>query len=142
MKKTKSFIASKTAGVKFLISMLSAYATSKMVILFAIPAFAEADSSDAFNTHVNPTNGAQATDVVAGLFNGFVAPLQAFVAVILVIATVICGLKIGVSAMTSDPRSRTSAIEGIAFIIIGAVVVVHARSIVGMASGIATSNQQ
>lgn len=142
MGKIKAFLAKKGAGFNFFTSMIAAYVASKVSMAVAVPAFAEADDSSAFNTHVNPTSGAQAQDVLGGLFNGFVAPLQTFVAVILVIATVVCGMKIGVSAMTSDPRSRTEAITGIFFIIIGAVVVVHARSIVGMASGIAASNGQ
>lgn len=143
MGKIKAFFAKKGAGFNFFISMISAYFTSKIAMVFAVPVFAsEPDSTSAFNTHVNPTSGTDAQDVLGGIFNGFVAPLQTFVAVILVIATVICGMKIGVSAMTSDPRSRTEAITGIFFIIVGAVVVVHARSIVGMASGISASNGQ
>ena len=141
MGKIKTFLAKKGTGFKFFMSMISAYLSSKVAVAMAVPVFAEADDSSAFNTHVNPTSGAQAQDVLGGIFNGFVAPLQTFVAVILVIATVICGMKIGVSAMTSDPRSRTQAIEGIFFIIIGAVVVVHARSIVGMASGLGSNGQ-
>lgn len=141
MKKIQTFFASKSNGIRFFLSMLSAYLTSKVALVSTMQVFAEADSSDAFNTHVNPTLGKEAQDVFGGIFNGFVAPLQTFVGVLLVIATVICGMKIGVSAMTSDPRARTQAIEGIFFIIIGAVIVVHARSIVGMASGIASSNQ-
>lgn len=139
MKTTLSkFMATRFATVKFFVSMIAAYFASKIVLATALPAFAQqGDDSGPFSEYVDTTT--DPTKTIAGIFNGFVAPLQTVVAVILVIATVVCGMKIAVSSMTGDPRTRTEAIFGIAFIIVGAVVVVHARAIVGMAANMQIS---
>ncbi|QIH28317.1 hypothetical protein G6Z86_07000 (plasmid) [Lactobacillus iners] len=139
MERVRSFIASHLLTTKFFISMLMAYLSSKVVLATSLCAFAQqGDDSGPFSEYVDTTS--DPTKTVAGIFNGFVAPLQTVVAVILVIATVVCGMKIAVSSMTGDPRTRTEAIFGIAFIIVGAVVVVHARAIVGMAANMRISH--
>lgn len=123
------------ARVRFILSMFAAFSTTQIVSATSIPVFAEeSDSSNAFSTHVD-TSG-NAVDVLAKIFNQFVAPLQNLGAVLLILSAVVCGIKIGVSAMTSDPRSRTEAIMGIFFIIVGAVMIIHVRSLVGMAVGL------
>lgn len=133
--KVKESLASVNARIRFILSMFAAFFTTQLVSATTVPAFAaESDSSDAFSTHVD-TSG-NAVDVVAKIFNQFVAPLQNLGAVLLILSAVVCGIKIGVSAMTSDPRARTQAIMGIFFIIVGAVIIIHARSLVGMAVGL------
>lgn len=104
--------------------MLVAYLSTKAALISAVPVLAEADDPSTFNTHVDTSSNS-----TTGIFNDFVASLQTFVAVILVLATIICGMKISVSAMTGDPRIRTESLFGIAFIIVGAVLVVHVRAI-------------
>lgn len=130
----KNLFASPAAKIRFFMSMMAAFFTTQVATMASMPVFAEeSDSSDAFSTHVD-TSG-NAIDVMAKIMNQFVAPIQNLGAVLLVLAAVVCGIKIGVSAMTGDPRSRTSSIMGIFFIIVGAVVIIHARSLVGMAVG-------
>jgi len=131
----KETFASVNARARFVFSMFVAFFTAQLVSATNVPVFAaESDSSDAFSTHVD-TSG-NAVDVLAKIFNQFVAPLQNLGAVLLILSAVVCGIKIGVSAMTSDPRSRTEAIMGIFFIIVGAVMIIHVRSLVGMAVGL------
>ncbi len=132
--KAKSLLIANSGKVRFFLGMLGAYLASKVSMMSAVPVFAESDNPQYFNQHVDTSS--DANDVVAKIFNNFVAPLQSLAAVILVLACIICGIKIGVSAMTGDPRGRTSSLMGIAFIIIAGVVIVHARAIVGMASGL------
>lgn len=130
----KNMFASPAAKARFLMSMIAAFFTTQIFAMTTMPAFAEeSDSTDAFSTHVD-TSG-NAIDVMAKIMNQFVAPIQNLGAVLLVLSAVVCGIKIGVSAMTGDPRSRTMAIMGIFYIIVGAVVIIHARSLVGMAVG-------
>lgn len=132
--KITDFFASSATRIRFLLSMLAAFASTQAMALTSTPVFAEeSDNSSSFSTHVD-THG-NAVDVLAKIMNEFVAPLQNLGAVLLIISAVVCGIKIGVSAM-GDPRSRTEAIVGIFFIIVGAVVIIHVRSLVGMVVGL------
>lgn len=129
------FVKRPVACTKFALSAFSAFTATQVISMATLPAFAsESDSSDAFSTHVD-TSG-KSVDIFASLFNRFVAPLQNLGAVLLVLAAVVSGIKIGVSAMTDDPRSRTSSIFGLFWIIVGAAVIIHARSLVGMVVGL------
>ena len=76
------------------------------------------------------------SDTFASVFNGFVGPLTNIAGIILVLAAIVCGMKIGTAAMTGDARSHTESIIGLFFIIVAAVVVVHAKQIVGMGNTI------
>ncbi|CPS14455.1 Uncharacterised protein [Chlamydia trachomatis] len=51
-------------------------------------------------------------------------------------------MKIGASGMVGDSRTRTNAIVGLFFIIVGEVVVLHAQALVAMATGISVNGQQ
>lgn len=133
--KVNDAFSSITTRIRFVISMLSAFVAVQAVSATSMPVFAEeADNSGAFSTHVD-TSG-NAIDVLAKIFNQFISPLQNLGAVLLILSAVVCGIKIGVSAMTGDPRSRTEAIMGVFFIIVGAVIIIHVRSLVGMAVGL------
>ncbi|MDC2828515.1 hypothetical protein [Limosilactobacillus mucosae] len=85
------------------------------------------------DTFVDSTGG---TDTFANVFQGFVGPMTNIAGVILVLSAIVCGMKIGTAAMTGDSRSRTESIIGLFFIIVAAVVVVHANQIVGMGNTI------
>lgn len=115
------------------IAILVAYLANKF---FTVQAFADTDS-DMFTHHVDTSGG---NDTFANVFAGFIGPLMSFAAVVLVLSAVVCGMKIGAAAMFGDPRTRMDAIVGLFFIIIGAVVVIHAKQIVGMAAKVTVQN--
>ena len=75
-------------------------------------------------------------NTLSNIFAGFVPSLQGLGAVLLVIFAIILGIKIGMSAVTSDPRGREGAIVGLFFIILAGVVIIHAKQIVGMSAGV------
>ncbi len=118
------------------IAVFFAYLMSKVLTMKAMAA-SNSTTTDHWQDYATSTGNA---NTFANIFNGFVSPLADFAAVILVISAVVCGMKIGAAAMTGDSRTRTSAIVGLFFIIIGAVVVIHAREIVGMANNININN--
>lgn len=124
--KIKERFAGSTLGI------VSAYLGTKVLTVTAL-----ASTTD-WNKYTESGSGG---DTFANIFNGFVSPLADFAAVILVISAIICGMKIGAAAMTGDSRTRTSSIVGLFFIIIGAVVVIHAREIVGMANNVSIQGQ-
>lgn len=129
----KSTLMRKLSRRSFL-AVLVAYLSSKF---FMIQAFADDDPTSMFQKHVDVPSD---NDVLGNVFAGFIGPLTSLAAVILVIAAIICGMKIGTSAMFGDPRQRQEALVGLVFIIIGAVVVIHAKQIVGMALNVNTNN--
>lgn len=140
MLKLKNFIAevrmkATMAFNRSLLATLVAYLGSKLMMT---QAFADGDATSAFNQYVD-TSGGNA-NIFAGIFAGFIAPLTGFAAVILVLSAIVCGMKIGAAAMVGDPRTRMDAIVGLFFIIVGAVVVIHAKQIVGMAASVQTTN--
>lgn len=82
------------------------------------------------------TGGPGNMNTLSNIFAGFVPSLQGLGAVLLVIFAIILGIKIGMSAVTSDPRGREGAIVGLFFIILAGVVIIHAKQIVGMSAGV------
>lgn len=86
-----------------------------------------------FENYAKPSSNGAGLLGLANMADKFVPQIQGLGAVALVIFCVICGIKLGASSITSDPRTRSSAIWGIFYIIIGGVFVIHARQVVGMA---------
>lgn len=82
------------------------------------------------------TGGPGSMNTLSNIFAGFIPSLQGLGAVLLVIFAIILGIKIGMSAVTSDPRGREGAIVGLFFIILAGVVIIHAKQIVGMSAGV------
>ncbi|QDR73677.1 hypothetical protein FOD75_11335 (plasmid) [Limosilactobacillus reuteri] len=119
-----------------LLAIMLAYFASK---LLTVQAFAD-DGSSSFMKYAD-NSGSTGGDVIANAFAGFINPMTEIAAVILVIATIVCGMKIGASAMVGDPRTRMDALVGIMFIVVGGVVVIHAKQIVGMSGSIQTTGQ-
>lgn len=119
-------------SLKFYVGLLGAYGaylTTNMV------AFADAasDSANANQQYNNYLGSYSSSNALADVFNNLVAPLQGLGTVLMVIFAVVCGIKLGASAATGDPRGRTNAIIGLAFVILGEVVIINARAVVQMA---------
>lgn len=91
---------------------------------------------DGVSNFTKYTGGPGKMDTLTNIFAGFIPPLQGLGAVLLIIFAIICGIRIGMSAVTSDARSREGSIVGLFFIIVAGVVVIHAKSIVGMSAGL------
>ena len=128
--KLKSFVATHVKGIRFWMGMLAAYFGTKAA---SITAFA------AYTPTARTAGDSAGAKTFADIFFGFLEPLQDFATVILILCAVVCGMKVGASSITGDPRSRTNAIVGLFFIIVGEVCVIHAQSLVGMATGIAVN---
>lgn len=129
----RDFIAEHMTAVRFWVGLLSTYFATKMT---SVVAFAAYDPS-------SRTSGDSAgAKTFADIFFGFLAPLQDFATVVLILSAVVCGMKVGASGVTGDSRSRTNAIVGLFFIIVGEVCVLHAQALVGMATGISVNGQQ
>lgn len=82
------------------------------------------------------TGGPGNVNTLTNIFAGFIPTLQGLGAVLLIIFAIILGIKIGMSAVTSDPRGREGALVGLFFIILAGVVIIHAKQIVGMSAGV------
>ena len=82
------------------------------------------------------TGGSGDPSSLTNIFAGFIPALQGLGAVLLIIFAIILGIRIGMSAVTADSRSREGAIVGLFFIILGGVVIIHAKQIVGMSAGV------
>lgn len=131
--KKKGALLNKLSSRSFLAVMV-AYLSSKF---FMIQAFADDDPSSMFQKHVDVPSD---NDVLGNVFAGFIGPLTSLAAVGLVLSAIICGMKIGTSAMFGDPRQRQESLVGLVFIIIGAVIVIHAKQLVGMALNVNTNS--
>lgn len=129
----RTFIAEHVTAIRFWIGLLSAYFGTKLT---SVVAFAQYDPS-------SRTSGDSAgAKTFADIFFGFLGPLQDFATVVLILSAVVCGMKIGASGMVGESRTRTNAIVGLFFIIVGEVVVLHAQALVAMATGISVNGQQ
>lgn len=130
MKSLKNFVAVHAASVRFWVGMLGAYVGFKMS---SVPAFAATGTG--FNIDNWTSGDDAASGSLANIFMGMLVPLQDFSTVLMILFAVICGLKLGGSAVVGDSRSRTGAIVGLFFIILGEVIVIHARAVVAFAQG-------
>lgn len=113
-------------------SLAAVFVAYMMTRVLELRAFAD-DGTAAFTNQVD-TGGS--TNVFADFMNGFIAPLQGFGASVLVVCMIIVGIKLGTSSMFGDPRGRMEAIKGIFFIVMGGLVIIHAKQIVGFAANI------
>ncbi|QNQ82951.1 hypothetical protein FP435_00160 (plasmid) [Lactobacillus sp. PV037] len=128
----KKFLLSKYNQARFGLSVLGAFYGAQVLSVGNNVAFAqEADSTDAFSTHVDTSGGANG-NFLANVFNSFVPIVQNVGAVLLVLATIILGIKIGVSGAVGDARGRMSSIQGIFYVLVGAAFIINARGIVGL----------
>ncbi|KJY54755.1 Uncharacterized protein JF73_17700 (plasmid) [Lactobacillus helsingborgensis] len=127
------FIETHAKSIRYWAGLFATYFGMKASTLITLAA-------TKYNPDPRTSGDAAGANTFADIFFGFLAPTQDFATVILIIAAVICGMKIGASAVTSDPRSRTNSIVGLFFIIVGEVVVLHAQALVGMATHISVNN--
>lgn len=74
--------------------------------------------------------GGTSYGIFGDIFIGYLSVVQDIATVVLIFVTVLLGLKLGRSSLADDSRSRTEAIAGLFFVIVGEVVVIHAQSIV------------
>lgn len=138
-----SFIKKHTKLMKFNFEILIAFLTSFVGLnSTAVVAFAGDKGSggnkggDGAGAFTKYTGGPGNMNTLSNIFAGFVPSLQGLGAVLLVIFAIILGIKIGMSAVTSDPRGREGALVGLFFIILAGVVIIHAKQIVGMSAGV------
>lgn len=124
----RNFLTENITAVRYWIGLIAAYLGTKVFALTSTVAFAADPSS-----RVAGDSFGNSDNAFADLFFKFLGPLQDFGTVILILAAVICGIKIGGSSVMGDARSRTNAIVGLFFILIGEVVILHAQALVGMA---------
>lgn len=122
--------------LKFNFGVLGSFIGFNATNLVAFAANSGDEGVTAFNKGAGISGSSDVTGTLTGLFSGFVSPLQSFGAILLVIFAIILGIKMGASAVSSDPRGREGAIVGLFIIILAGVVIIHARDIVGMSSGI------
>ena len=138
-----SFIKKHTKLMKVNFEILVAFLTSFVGLnSTAVVAFAAGKGSggnkgdNGVGSFTTYTGGPGSMNTLSNIFAGFIPSLQGLGAVLLVIFAIILGIKIGMSAVTSDPRGREGAIVGLFFIILAGVVIIHAKQIVGMSAGV------
>lgn len=117
---------------KFYVGLFGAYGA---YLTTNVVAFADvsSDSANANQQYQNYLGSYSSNNALADIFNNVIAPLQGLGTVLAVIFAVICGIKLAASGVTGDPRGRTSAIIGLAFVVVGEVVIINARAVVQMA---------
>ena len=132
-----SFIKKHTKLMKVNFEILVAFLTSFVGLnSTAVVAFAGDKGGGGAGAFTTYTGGPGNMNTLNNIFAGFVPSLQGLGAVLLVIFAIILGIKIGMSAVTSDPRGREGAIVGLFFIILAGVVIIYAKQIVGMSAGV------
>ena len=83
----------------------------------------------------NGGNGVDA-NTFADMILKFVDPLQAIATACLICVAVVLGLKIGAASVAGDPRSRTSSIVGLFFVVIGEFIILNAGAVVAIVNNI------
>lgn len=97
-----------------------------------LPTIAFASDDLQFNLSV-PKNQDSFT-VVSDYINQRIPAIQALSAVLLIIATIGCGTKLGVASAFGDSRGRQEMLMAIFWIIIAGAIVVNAKQIVGISA--------
>lgn len=119
------FIAEHTKGLKFWIGLLTTFFSFKGQQILAFAAY---DPS----SRLAGDNGANVN--FGDLLFGYLPLFQDFFTVLMIFCAVVCGGKLGLSGATGDARGRQGAISGIFFIVFAETVILHAPSIVAMAT--------
>lgn len=94
------------------------------------PMIVYASDTDQFSLKA-PKNG-DSFQVITSYINQRIPAIQGLSAVILILACIGCGTRLGISSAFGDPRGRQEALMGIFWIIVAGILVIHARQIVGM----------
>lgn len=128
----REFMAEHLTAVRFWIGLLSTYFATKVTSLVAF----------AYDPSTRTSGDSAGAKTFADIFFGFLGPLQDFATVVLILSAVVMGMKVGMSSISGDSRTRTNAIVGLFFILVGEVVVLHAQALVGMATGITVNGTQ
>ncbi len=113
------------------LAVFIAYLASKLSFVSALAA---TDDHSTFDQFVDKTGGENSflvtlSDKVVPWFTGLGA-------IVLLVSAIVCCMKLGASAMFGDPRGRQENIVGLVVIFFAAVVMLHVRQILGMASSI------
>lgn len=130
----RQFLVDHAVTVRFWVGLFAAYFGTKLTSTVAL--------ASSYNPGTRTSGDSAGAKTFADIFFGFLGPLQDFATVVLILSAVVCGMKIGASAMMGDSRTRVNALVGLFFIIVGEVVVLHAQALVGMATGISVNGQQ
>lgn len=125
----KHKLAVQSGKSHYWIALVTAYFGSKILAVSAL-----ADATSDFTTVTGSPNG-NASDILPQYLASFIPMFTKIAAVILVIAMIVCGMKLGYSTITGDPRARMGSLTGLIFICVGAIVVIHAKQLVAAVAG-------
>lgn len=137
--KIKSFMTNSKMFLKAKIAAASAtlFAVLPAVVVDAAKTTGKATSGSAAQKilKANGGNGVDA-NTFADMIMKFVDPLQAIATACLICVAVVLGLKIGAASVAGDPRSRTSSIVGLFFVVIGEFIILNAGAVVAIVNNI------
>lgn len=109
------------------------------LLLFPTIAFAKSDKGDGqtqIEFNLQAPKNSDSFQVITTYLNHGIPVFQGLSAVILVIACIGVGTKLGVSSAFGDARGRQENIVGLFWIIVAGVIVIHAKAIVGASASI------
>lgn len=136
--KIKSFI---TNSKMFLKAKIAAASATLFAVLPAVVVDAKTSgnaTSGSAAQKILKANGGNGVDAntFADMIMKFVDPLQAIATACLICVAVVLGLKIGAASVAGDPRSRTSSIVGLFFVVIGEFIILNAGAVVAIVNNI------
>lgn len=136
--KIKSFI---TNSKMFLKAKIAAASATLFAVLPAVVVNAKTSgnaTSGSGAQKILKANGGNGVDAntFADMIMKFVDPLQAIATACLICVAVVLGLKIGAASVAGDPRSRTSSIVGLFFVVIGEFIILNAGAVVAIVNNI------
>lgn len=136
--KIKSFI---TNSKMFLKAKIAAASATLFAVLPAVVVDAKTSgnaNSGSAAQKILKANGGNGVDAntFADMIMKFVDPLQAIATACLICVAVVLGLKIGAASVAGDPRSRTSSIVGLFFVVIGEFIILNAGAVVAIVNNI------
>lgn len=136
--KIKSFM---TNSKMFLKAKIAAASATLFAVLPAVVVDAKTSgkaTSGSAAQKILKANGGNGVDAntFADMILKFVDPLQAIATACLICVAVVLGLKIGAASVAGDPRSRTSSIVGLFFVVIGEFIILNAGAVVAIVNNI------
>lgn len=136
--KIKSFM---TSSKMFLKAKIAAASATLFAVLPAVVVDAKTRgnaTSGSAAQKILKANGGSGVDAntFADMILKFVDPLQAIATACLICVAVVLGLKIGAASVAGDPRSRTSSIVGLFFVVIGEFIILNAGAVVAIVNNI------
>lgn len=141
IRKIKNFFQRNTKLFSINVAILLSFIFMQMQTwIFPTIAFAKDSDGGDVQFNLQAPKQTDAFTAFSDVLQKIVGPFQGVAATVMVISCIAIGIRLGYAAGVGDARGRQDAITSLFWLIVAGVIVVNARSIVGIAAGGSTGS--